>query len=113
MLYLALVNCIDIILTSEHDITTAIFILLSHVFQVGVWVARRFLSIFKAIKPAGRANKYNTRITDLLTSIKDPEKKDESLNRLMQAGVLFYSMASPNNLIRSYVYTMKQGQLVF
>lgn len=92
--YIALVHCIDIMLTSEHSITTVIFIL--HVFPLVVWVARRFLSIFKTVKPAGRANKYNTRITDLLTSIKDPEKKDESLNRLMQAGDLFYSMTSPN-----------------
>lgn len=40
----------------------------------------------KEVPRAGRATKYNARITDLLTSIRDPQVKDDTMEKLMEAG---------------------------
>ncbi|XP_053401262.1 uncharacterized protein LOC123550637 isoform X2 [Mercenaria mercenaria] len=40
---------------------------------------------YDGVQAAGRANTYSTRITDLLTSIKDPEVKDDRVSKLMEA----------------------------
>ena len=52
------------------------------------WVLFHYCLFHKEVKPAGRANSYSTRITDLMTSLKDEPEQSPRLNQMIEAGAL-------------------------